>query len=102
VQEPLALRFEWESAKMARQHLTDGNANERIWAMHYHAQGFVVAAIGGGKGALIFWNEGEDKPFHVFPLPNSARGMSVHPDGVQIATTHHDRKIRLTKLAAKA
>jgi WD40 repeat protein len=102
VQEPLALRFEWDSAKMVRQHLTDGNANERIWAMHYHAQGFVMAAIGGGKGALIFWNEGEEKPFHSFALPASARGMSVHTDGLQVATTHHDRKVRLTKLAAKA
>ncbi len=101
VQEPTALRFDWETAKMVRQHLTEADKNERIWAMHYHAQGFLVAAIGGGKGALLFWNEGEDKPFHVFPLPNSARGMSVHPDGVQIATTHHDGKLRITKLAAK-
>ena len=102
VQEPLALRFEWESAKMARQHLTDGNPNERIWAMHYHAQGFLIAGIGGGKGALVFWNEAEEKPFHSFALPASARGMSVHPDGIQIATTHHDAKLRITKLAAKA
>lgn len=102
VQEPLALRFEWESAKMVRQHLTDGNPNERIWAMHYHPQGFVVAAIGGGKGALIFWNEGDDKPFHTFALPTSARGMAAHPDGLQFATTHHDQKLRIIKLAAKA
>jgi WD40 repeat protein len=102
VQEPLALRFEWESAKMVRQHLTDGNPNERIWGMHYHAQGFLLAVIGGGKGALIFWNEAEEKPFHTFPLPNTARGMAVHTDGIQIATTHFDNKVRLTKLAAKA
>ncbi|MDB6171205.1 MAG: repeat-containing protein [Chthoniobacteraceae bacterium] len=100
VQEPLAMRLEWESAKLARQHLTEGNANERIWAMHYHSQGFLLAGIGGGKGALIFWNEGEDKPFHTFALPNSARGMSVHPDGIQVATTHHDGKLRITKLMA--
>jgi len=102
VQEPLALRFEWETAKMARQHLTDADKNERIWAMHYHAQGFLIAVIGGGKGALHFWSEAEDKPFHTFALPNTARGMSVHPDGIQIATTHYDAKLRLTKLAAKA
>ena len=101
VQEPLALRFEWESAKMIRQHLTDGNPNERIWSMHYHPQGFIVAAIGGGKGALVFWNEAEEKPFHTFALPSTARGMSVHPDGLQVATTHFDNKVRLTKLAAK-
>ena len=102
VQEPLALRFEWESAKMIRQHLTDGNPNERIWARHYHADGFLLAAAGGGKGVLAFWNEADEKPFHTFALPASARGMSVHPDGLQIATTHHDSKLRITKLAAKS
>ena len=101
VQEPLALRFEWESAKMIRQHLTDGFPNERIWSMYYHPQGFLMAAVGGGKGALIFWNEGEEKPFHAFALPGTARGMSVHPDGIQVATAHFDNKVRITKLAAK-
>jgi WD40 repeat protein len=102
VQEPLALRFNWDDAKLLRQHVSEGNPNERIWALHYHAQGFLIAAIGGGKGALLFWNEGEEKPFFTFKLPNSARGMSVHPDGLQVATTHHDKKLRITKLAAKA
>lgn len=101
VQEPLALRFEWESAKMVRQHVTEGTPNERIWAMHYHPQGFVVAVIGGQKGMLIFWNDGEEKPFHTFALPNTAKGMSVHSDGMQIATTHHDSKLRITRLEAK-
>jgi len=101
VQQPLALRFDWESAKIVRQHVT-AFTNERIWALHYHAQGFLLAGIGGAKGALIFWNEGEDNPFHTFALPSTARGMCVHPDGIQIATTHHDSKVRITKLAAKA
>jgi WD40 repeat protein len=102
VQEPLALRFEWETAKNVRSHITEGNPNERIWGLAYHPQGFVVAALGGGKGQLVFWNDTEDKPFHSFNLPNSARGLALHPDGLQIATTHHDSKLRICKLAAKA
>lgn len=102
VQEPLLLRFEWESAKLARSQVTEGTPNERIWGLHYHADGFVVAAIGGGKGQLVFWNDTEDKAFHAFNLPASARGISVHLDGIQVATTHHDAKLRITKLAAKA
>jgi WD40 repeat protein len=122
VQEPLMLRFNWEDVppppapadpktgvvppppigvKPVRTHLSDGNPNERIWSLAYHAQGFVVAAIGGGKGALLFWNEGEDKPFHTFALPNTARGLSLHADGIQVATTHHDSKLRVTRLEAK-
>lgn len=102
VQEPLAIRFEWESGKAVRNHLTDGNPNERIWGMHYHTEGFVSACLGGNKGAIVFWNEAEEKPFHSFALPASARGMSAQPDGVRLATAHHDSKLRITKLALKA
>jgi len=102
VQEPLALRFDWESAKVVRKHLTDATPNERIWGLQSHPQGFVIGAIGGNKGQLVFWNEGEEKPFHVFALPNSARGLSLAADGLQVATTHADKKLRITKLAPKA
>lgn len=102
VQEPLAVRFEWESAKAVRSHITEGTPNERIWGLQYHPAGYVIAALGGGKGQLVFWNDTEDKPFHTFGLPNSARAISLHPDTLQVATTHHDHKLRITKLAAKA
>jgi WD40 repeat protein len=101
VQEPLAVRFDWETTKFVRNHITDGNANNTIWAIQYHPQGFVIGCIGGGKGQLAFWNEGDEKPFHSFNLPNSARGMSLHPDNLQVATTHHDRKLRITRLEPK-
>ncbi len=102
VQEPLALRFDWENGTMVRNHLTDGNPNERIWTLMYHPEGFLIGCIGGGKGQLVFWNEGEEKPFHVFGLPSTALGAALHPDHVQIATTHFDKKLRLTSLTAKA
>jgi WD40 repeat protein len=102
VQEPLAIRFEWESAKAVRNHLTDGTANERIWSLRYHPEGFLIGCLGGGKGQLVFWNDAEEKPFHVFALPNSGRGMALHPDSLRIATTHFDSKLRITKLAPKA
>ena len=101
VQEPLAVRFEWETTKPVRNHITDGNANNTLWGVQYHSQGFFIGCIGGGKGQLAFWNEGDEKPFHAFNLPNTARGMALHPDQLQIATTHHDRKLRLTRLEPK-
>ncbi len=101
VQEPLALRFDWETGKAVRNHLTDATPNERFWGLQFHAQGFLVGCLGGAKGQLTFWNEGEEKPFHVHALPAPARGMSLHSDGVQIATTHYDRKLRLTRLGPK-
>jgi WD40 repeat protein len=101
VQEPLALRFDWETGKSVRNHITEGTPNERFWSVQFHPQGFLIGCIGGGKGQLVFWNENEEKPFHVLNLPASARGMALHPDGLQIATTHHDRKLRITRLEPK-
>jgi hypothetical protein len=86
---------------MVRNHLTDATPNERLWGLQFHPQAFLIGCLGGNKGQVVFWNEGEEKPFHVHNLPSSARGMALHPDGLQIATTHHDRKLRISKLAAK-
>ena len=102
VQEPLAIRYEWESGKPLRNHLTEGTANERLWTVRFHPDGFLIGGVGGGKGQVAFWNESEEKPFHVHALPTSARGLALHPDGLHLATTHHDRRLRITKLAAKA
>ncbi len=102
VQQPLVLRFDWESGKSIRNHLVEGATNERVWSLEYHPQGFVIGGLGGLKNQLDFWNEGEEKPFHAFALPASVHGMSLHADGIQVATTHYDSKLRITKLAAKA
>lgn len=101
VQEPLAVRFEWETTKAIRNHITDGNANNTLWGVQYHSQGFFIGCIGGGKGQLAFWNEGDEKPFHAFNLPGTARGMALHHDQIQVATTHFDKKLRITRLEAK-
>lgn len=101
VQQPIALRYEWESGKILRNHVTEGVTSERIWSLCEHPDGFLVGCLGGAKGHLDFWKPAEEKPFHVFALPNTARGMSLHPDGLRVATTHHDKKLRVTRLAAK-
>jgi hypothetical protein len=85
-----------------RNHLTESTPNERIWGLQYHPENFLIAGIGGNKGQLVFWNETEEKPFHVFSLPNSVRGLALDTDGLRVATTHHDKKLRITKLGAKA
>lgn len=80
----------------------DGATNERVWSLAYHAQGFLVGCLGGTKNQLVFWNEGDEKPFHAFPLPNSAHGMCMDSEGIRVAMTHADSKLRITRLATKA
>ena len=63
----------------------------------------LLPACGGGDGGfLLFWNLESEKDFHRFKLPNLARDMDVHPDGIQIATAHYDRHVRITKLTKKS
>lgn len=101
VQQPLVLRFDWESGKSTGNHIVEGATNERVWNVEYLPEGLLIGCLGGAKNQLAFWKEGEEKPVHTFPLPVSAHGMSLSTNGLLVGTTHHDGKLRITKLAAK-
>jgi hypothetical protein len=50
---------------------------------------------------LMFWKPEEEKEFHKLKLKDTARAMDMHSDGIQIATVHYDRHLRISKMAAK-
>ena len=54
--------------------------------------------VSGGStgGFLLFWKPDAEKDYFRFQLPNIARDMDLHPDGLQVATAHHDRHVRIT------
>ena len=101
VNEPLIMRFDWESQKVLKKHIADG-VKGVIWRNVIHPEGFVIGCSGGsGGGYLLFWQAKEDKAFHKFKLPDTAREMDLHPDGVTLATVHGNSKLALSKLAPK-
>jgi WD40 repeat protein len=103
VHEPIALQFDGETRKKVRTHLADSIAQGVIWRLRYLADGTLMGACGGGVGGLLlFWKADADKDYHRFALPNILRDMDLHPDGLRVATAHHDRHVRITRLAAKA
>lgn len=102
VQAPITIRFDWATGKALRNHVSENETRERVWTLCEHQDGFLIGCLGGAKGFLEFWKEDAEKPFHVFSLPSTARGMSLHPDNLRVATSHHDRKLRITKLGPKA
>ena len=61
-----------------------------------------MGACGGTSGGfLLFWKAGADKDYHRLSLPgSSARELDLHPDGLRVATAHHDGYGRITRLAA--
>lgn len=102
VHEPLALLFDWDSQTLVRSHIAEGITGGVLWRLCYLPDGSLMGASGGSSGGFIlFWKPEADKDYHRFQLPNLARDMDLHSDGLRVATAHHDRHVRITRLAAK-
>jgi WD40 repeat protein len=103
VNEPLVLTFDWESAKQKQAHVTKEKLKGVAWRVVYHPDGFLIAQSGGsGGGFLIFYKPEEAQQFFHFKLPNTARDMDLHADGLRVATAHFDGTLRVWTMAPKA
>lgn len=101
VNEPLVLTYDWESGKKVHSHVADG-VRGIGWRVVYLADGSLLCASGGAGGAfLLFWGPEEEKVAHKVKLPNTLRDMDVHPDGIRVATAHHDGHVRISRMAPK-
>ncbi len=102
VHEPIALLFDGGTRKNLKTLLTDGITGGVLWRLRYLADGTLTGACGGSNGGLLlFWKADAPKDFHRLALPNILRDMDLHPDGLRIATAHHDRHVRITRLDAR-
>ena len=101
VHDPLIMLFEWESQKLVQSHIV-GDLKGAAWRSVFHADGLLMAVCGGSTGGhLVFWKPDKNTEFHKFALPSLARDGDLHTDGLQVATAHYDRHLRITRLAAK-
>ena len=100
INEPLVLRFDWDSQKLLLSHTVE-KVRGVAWRTLFHpADGFLVGCSGGsGGGYLIFWDGDSDSAFHNLKLKDTARDCDLHPDGIRIATAHHDKKLRISRMA---
>ena len=103
VQEPLVLVFDWESGKQLRTHEATGITRGIAWRLSHNPDGTIVGASGGGTGGfLLFWQGEKKTEVHKVKLPNTILDMAPHPNGIDIVTAHHDGRIRISRMAAKA
>ena len=103
VHEPLVLLFDLETQKLEKQLIAEGITQGVIWRLKWLSDGSIMGLSGGGSGGfLLFWKPDAEKDYHRFLLPSLARDMDLHPDGLQVATAHYDRHLRISRLAAKA
>jgi WD40 repeat protein len=101
VHDPVALLFEWESQKLLQTLVAEG-AKGSYWRLVFHPEGWLIGVSGGSSGGHVsFWKPDNAKEAHRFGLPNIARDMDLHADNLQLATTHHDRHVRISKLTPK-
>lgn len=101
VNEPIVLLFDWKTGKKVNSFVASG-VRGVAWRTLIHPDGIVVTGSGGsGGGYLLFWKPGSDKVIHKLKLPNTARDMDLHKDGIQIATVHYDRQVRISKMSPK-
>jgi len=101
VNKPLILVFDWESQEIKHEYVTDAVERGVIWRLAWLADGSLMGVSSGTAGMLLFWKPDKTGDFHRFKLPNQARDMDLHPDGIHVATAHHDAHVRVTRLAAK-
>lgn len=102
VHEPITIVFDGSTRKPVRTLLADGITQGVVWRLRFLSDGTLMGASGGGNGGfLLFWKVDADKDYHRFALPNIVRDMDLHPDGLRVATAHHDRNARIIRLAAK-
>jgi WD40 repeat protein len=101
VNDTAVLLFDWERGTEPTAQRGKGDLKGVAWGVRFHPIGFLVVASGGsGGGHLLFFRPEETEEFHRFSLPNTARGLDLHPDGLQLATAHFDSKLRITRLEA--
>ncbi|RUL85932.1 hypothetical protein TsocGM_17340 [Tautonia sociabilis] len=97
VNDTAVLLFDWEKRTEPALLKGKGDLKGVAWGVRFHPDGFLAVASGGsGGGHLLFYHPGETEEFHRFSLPNTARGLDLHPDGLHLATAHHDGKLRIT------
>lgn len=101
VHDPLGIVFDWETGAAAHRY-EPADLKGSAWRIQYHRDGYAIMTSGGSSGGqLLFFKNTETKEFHRFALPALARDGDLHPDGIQIATAHSDRKVRISRMAAK-
>lgn len=99
---PIVSQVDWESAKELVSHQSKAGTQGTVWGLHLHPDGFLIGATGGqGGGNLFFWKLDSKDEFHTLKIGPTARDMSVHPDGIQIATAHADKNLRISLMNPK-
>lgn len=103
VSNPAVLVLDWETGAMKKLQRPKEDVKGVAWGVRFHPEGFLIFASGGtGGGFLWFARPDQENEFAKLALPNTARDLDLHPDGIHLATAHHDGIVRICAMEAKA
>lgn len=104
VNTPAVVVFDWVGGKIVRVLRPKGDLKGVISGLRYHPTGFLLASVHSntGQGHLLFWKTDAPTEFFRLDLPSPSRGIDLHPDGLRIASTHHDGKLRISLMRPKS
>lgn len=98
---PSVVVFNWDNGKQEIEHLSKSKIQGVAWAVRLHADGTRIAGTGGSGGYLLFWKPDATEEFHSVKLKDTARDMDLSPDGLMLATAHHNGHVYVHRMAEK-
>jgi WD40 repeat protein len=103
VSNPAVLILDWKSGAFKKLQHPKEDLKGVAWGVRFHPDGFVIAASGGTSGGFLWFTKpDQENEFFKFTLSNTVRDLDLHPDGIQVATAHHDGTVRISAMKAKA
>jgi len=92
--------FDWKKGELLTEHLSKGKLKGVGWGVAIHPDGTIIACVGGSGGHLLFWKPDDANEFFTMKLKNDARDLDLSPDGLHLATAHHDGYLRIHRMKA--
>jgi WD40 repeat protein len=103
VSNPAVLVLDWKTGATKKLQHPKEDTKGVAWGVRFHPEGFVIAASGGTSGGFLWFTKPDaETEFFKLALPNTARDLDLHPDGIQLATAHHDGMVRICAMKPKA
>jgi WD40 repeat protein len=99
VSTPAVAILDWKTGQLKLVQRPREDIKGCAWGVRFHPSGFLIAASGGTSGGFLwFFHPQEPTEFFKLALPNTARDLDLHPDGLRLATAHHDGVVRISTM----
>lgn len=99
---PSVVEFAWDDNKQLVEYLSKPKLQGVAWGVALHPDNLIIGAHGGSNGNLMFWKNGEAEAAHQFRMPQNARDLDLHTDGLRLAVACSDGKLQICRMDKKA